>query len=130
MNSTARALAQASFSKEEGWSHLLSRRLLLGLILTGIVSLSAFGVVYIKDSNRRTFIEVQQLEQERDHLHVEWGQLLLEESSFSTARIQDLAQQKLGMQVPAVRQIMMVNNTQSSLLLGEAASRRAKGVYS
>jgi cell division protein FtsL len=103
---------------------------LLGLILTGIVSLSAFGVVYIKDSNRRTFIEVQQLEQERDHLHVEWGQLLLEESSFSTARIQDLAQQKLGMQVPAVRQIMMVNNTQSSLLLGEAASRRAKGVYS
>ncbi len=109
MNSTARALAQASFSMEGALPFLTSRRFWLISLLAIIVLFSGLALVYTKDANRRAFIQQQQLERDRDNLHIEWGQLLLEESSWSTARIQRIAQDTLAMQVPATQQVIVVH---------------------
>lgn len=109
MNSTARALAQASFSMDRALPFLTSRQFWLTLMLAIVVLLSALALVYTKDANRRAFIEQQQLEQYRDNLHIEWGQLLLEESSWSTARVQHIAQARLAMQVPKSQQVIVVH---------------------
>ena len=109
MNSTARALAKAQFSVEGALPFLTSRQFWLTCFLAGIVLLSALSVIYTKDLTRRTFIEVQNLKSSADQMHIQWGKLLLEESSWSTARIQRLAQRQLSMQTPRLRQIVVVH---------------------
>ena len=70
------------------------------LLLT--VVLSALSIIYCKDYSRRAFGELQQLQQVRDTVQVAWGQLLLEQSTWSTqARIQSHASKMLHMIVPS-----------------------------
>lgn len=72
------------------------------------VLITAFGVVYIKDSNRRMFIHWQNLQQQQQQYQVQWGKLLLEEGALTTqSRIQAKAQ-RLGMVVPQAKDIVMV----------------------
>jgi len=79
-------------------------------MLIGLLLVSAFGVVYVRDLHRRLFIDLQIAQKSADALQVEWGQLLLEQSTWATpARIQELAQDKLNMQVPALRSINVVS---------------------
>ena len=52
----------------------------LGLALM----VSALGVVYAKHEARSRFVELQRLTKERDNLDIEWGQLQLEQSAWST----------------------------------------------
>jgi len=79
-------------------------------VLTAVVLLSALSVVYVKDLSRRLFIEQQQAMHERDVLHTGWGKLLLEESTWSRqARIQHIAQQRLGMHVPKSRRLVTLS---------------------
>jgi len=55
------------------------------------------------------FINYQDLQTSQGTLHVEWSKLLLEQSTWSTqTRIQHIAQQKLGMEVPVPEKINMV----------------------
>ena len=46
-------------------------KILLLAILLIIVSVSAISVVYVKHYNRKLFVELQQLEKERDRMEVE-----------------------------------------------------------
>lgn len=108
MNSTARALAQANFTMDGALPFLFSKRFWLVSLLAITVLLSALSLVYMKDMNRRLFIEKQQLENYRDDLHIEWGQLLLEESSWSTTRIQHIAHNR-AMQTPTIQQVIVVH---------------------
>ncbi len=79
--------------------------LILGLSLLG----SALAVIYVKQLDRQLFINTQVLEMQKDHLNTEWGQLLLEESTWSTqARIQAIAQQQLGMALPQQNAIQII----------------------
>lgn len=79
------------------------------VILIGLLLISAFGVVYIRDLHRRLFIEIQSAQKSADTMQVEWGQLLLEQSTWAApARVQELAQDRLAMQVPALRAINVV----------------------
>ncbi len=79
-------------------------------MLIGLLLISAFGVVYVRDLNRRLFIDLQTAQKTADALQIEWGQLLLEQSTWATpSRIQELAQAKLTMQVPALRAINVVS---------------------
>jgi len=76
------------------------------MILLSFVVLSALSIIYIKDYSRRSFSELQQLQQARDEAQVAWGQLLLEQSTWTTqARIQQLASYRLAMRVPAAKAI-------------------------
>lgn len=75
-------------------------RAVMALLLLAVL-LSAFAVIDARHENRVLFAQLQQLRQQRDALNVEWGQLLLEQSTWSThARIEQMATQKLDMVVP------------------------------
>lgn len=79
-------------------------------MLIALLLVSAFSVVYVRDLHRRLFIDLQTAQKTADALKIEWGQLLLEQSTWATpARVQELAQEKLGMQVPALRAINIVS---------------------
>lgn len=78
-------------------------------LLTAVVLLCALAVIDARHENRTLFAQLQQLRQQRDQLNVEWGQLLLEQSTWSThARIEQLATGELDMQMPAQAHIVVV----------------------
>ncbi len=70
-------------------------------LLTLSILASAFGLIYLKDYNRRLFIHFQKLQNTAQQYQVTKGKLLLEQSTWSTqARVQKIAQQRLGMVAP------------------------------
>jgi len=81
--------------------------------LVGLLSLtasSAIGVIYSTHKSRHLLNELQQLERQRNGLQVEWGQLLLEQSSLvSQGRIENLAIAELGMKIPATENVVVVS---------------------
>lgn len=82
--------------------------MLLGLL----VILSGLAVIYVADLNRRLFMDMQETQAYQVQLQLDWDKLLLEQSTWSTqARIQNLAQERLGMTTPANNQIMTINET-------------------
>lgn len=102
-----------------GWAWFFVRRakretvatkhpVLMGFLI--IFSLaSAFSVIYLKDLSRRLFIQYQTLQQAQLQSEMERSKLLLEEGAWSTqSRIQDLANTRLNMQLPATKQIVML----------------------
>jgi len=82
----------------------------LGLFcLLVLTSVSATGVVYSTHKSRHLLNELQNLEQRRNALQVEWGQLLLEQSSLvSQGRIENLAIAELGMKIPDTENVVVV----------------------
>jgi cell division protein FtsL len=114
MNAAARALAQGSLTHVSGYSFTLSRELLGVVFLIVAVLASALAVVYIKDLDRQLFSELQSLNQTREELKVEWGQLVLEQNTWAaTARVQTIAQQQMGMVLPAAKDITLVSIPQA-----------------
>lgn len=84
--------------------------LLISLLVLSVM-LSAFGVVYFKDLNRRMFINYQNQLQMRQQYEIEWGKLLLEESAWSTqARVQQIAQDQLNMEVPQQSDVVLIQD--------------------
>lgn len=87
-----------------------SRGLAMTLLVITLL-LSAFAVIYMKDLNRRLFIQYQVLQEEKAETLIEWGKLLLEQSTWSTqSRIQKMAVQQWGMKIPNARDIVLVEN--------------------
>lgn len=88
-----------------------SQSMLKSILLIALSIASALAVVYIADLNRRLFIEYQSAQSTHNQLYVEWGRLLLEQSTWSTqARIQSIAEQRLGMQLPSAADIVMIKD--------------------
>ena len=70
---------------------------------------SAAGAVYLKHRSREMFVELERLHQRRDNLEIEWGQLQLEQSAWSThAFVERVASQRLRMATPPATQIQVV----------------------
>lgn len=82
-----------------------------GLVALLVVTTgSATGVIYSTHKSRHLLNELQQLEQQRNELQVEWGQLLLEQSSLvSQGRIENVAIAELGMKIPATENVVVVS---------------------
>lgn len=73
------------------------------------VFLSALAIIDARHQNRVLFEQIQQLRQDRDQLNIEWGRLLLEQSTWSThAYIEQSATQKLGMHTPVNPETLVV----------------------
>ena len=84
-------------------------RAMMALLIVAVF-LSALAVIDARNENRMLFARLQQLRQQRDQINVEWGQLLLEQSTWSThARIEQVATQKLGMVMPQHVEIAVVH---------------------
>ncbi|MEE4185837.1 MAG: cell division protein FtsL [Gammaproteobacteria bacterium] len=71
---------------------------------------SAIATVYARHEARAQFSTLQSLIAERDELVVEWGQLQLEQSAYSThALVERLARQKMAMRPPAASEVLVVS---------------------
>ncbi len=70
---------------------------------------SAIGIVYTKHQARKTFVKLQSLHKRIDELNVEWGQLQLEQSAWSShGRIEKIARKKLKMTMPKANEILYI----------------------
>jgi cell division protein FtsL len=113
MTTATRALSQGKYIGKVDEQPLLHEGMfnlrMTALVLTIAVVLSAFAVVYVKDLNRRLFIQSQGLQMANNKLQVEWGKLLLEQSTWSSqARVQQLAQERLNMKVPSPSEVNLI----------------------
>ncbi|MFZ5698166.1 MAG: cell division protein FtsL [Pseudomonadota bacterium] len=81
------------------------------LVLGGAAALaivSAVGVIYSVHTSRQMVSELQALQRDGERAQVQWGQLLLEKSTFgSYAFIEQTARAKLQMYVPSVQEIVV-----------------------
>jgi cell division protein FtsL len=79
------------------------------VVLLALVLLSALAVSWTVHESRRLTNRVQQLQTEQDRLQTEWGQLLLEHSTWgSYARVERMAREKLDMHLPQGEQKVLV----------------------
>jgi cell division protein FtsL len=82
--------------------------LAIGVLWVAVLSSSA-GAVYCTFRARQLFIALEQLSAERDNLDIQWGQLQLEQSAWSThAFVESVAGKKLHMSMPAPKDIVIV----------------------
>jgi cell division protein FtsL len=86
------------------------RALLLAVPLLWVAALgSAVGAIWCKHRARETFIELEALNARRDNLEIEWGQLQLEQSAWSThAFVERVASAKLHMAMPPPKEIEII----------------------
>jgi len=74
-----------------------------------LVLVMAISVVYTKHMNRKYFSELQTLENTRDEMNIEWGQLQLERSTFATSsEIERSARKNLGMDQPGSKEVIYI----------------------
>ena len=91
--------------------NLQSRRVIAMLIplMWLLVLASAAGAIFVKHRARELFVELEKVNRERDNLEIEWGQLQLEQSAWSTnAFVENVAASNLGMRTPPPKQIEVV----------------------
>jgi cell division protein FtsL len=89
----------------------LSGKLQLGLCLPLAIAVvaSAVWVTAVKHQARQSFIELEALNREHDRLQVDWGRLQLEESAWAAhPRIEALARERLGLDMPSSQQLVML----------------------
>lgn len=110
MNTAARLVNQGVLSRSWVISVLLKRSQLPLLAMVISVLLSALSVIYMTNTTRSLNATIQQTLAERERLHVQWGQLLLEKSTWiMQARIQNLAEGKFNMQIPDSKSVVVIN---------------------
>lgn len=84
---------------------------LLPLLLLCALLVSALFVIANSHNSRRLFHELQTLQQQAVQSEVEWSQLLLEESAFSThTLVESRARKELKMRAPDSQHIVAVRN--------------------
>jgi cell division protein FtsL len=109
MNTIVRALPHQRFASHKHTRQIATRQMLQIAVLVIVVLINAFAVVYIKDVYRRTFINYQEMQNAQNQLYVDWGKLLLEQSTWSTqSRVQRVAEQRLNMEVPSASSVVMI----------------------
>lgn len=82
----------------------------LNLILYFVLIFTALGVVTSQDRSRKLYFELEQQEDFAKKMNVEFGQLQLEQSTWSMhSRVEEIAASKLQMQVPDAARIQVVS---------------------
>jgi cell division protein FtsL len=85
-----------------------SLAIIIPVLWVGVLG-SAAGAIYCKHRARALFVELERLNARRDNLDVEWGQLQLEQSAWSThAFVERVASTKLRMATPPPQQIEVI----------------------
>lgn len=83
--------------------------LVITLMLSLVIVLSAIGVVQSSHLSRQLFAEQAILLDRNDQLQLEWAQLLLEQSAWSSPnRLEGVASQELGMRPPEAEEIQLI----------------------
>ena len=78
-------------------------------LLAGAIMASAMAAIYAKHESRKSFMELQRLQVERDRMEIEWGQLQIEQSTWSTyGRVEQLARKDMQMREPETDQMTLL----------------------
>ena len=81
----------------------------LNLLLVGILIVCALGVVTSQHRARKLYAELQHEQEFAKQMHTEFGQLQLEQSTWSMhSRIEKIAAERLHMRVPDQAKIQVV----------------------
>ncbi len=86
------------------------QRLFLATALVFLMVLSsAITLVYSKHQSRKLFVELQELKHQVNELNTEWGQLQLEQSTWSGhGRIEQVARERLSMVMPNAEEVVFI----------------------
>lgn len=104
MNAAAKVINQGTLFNGQLADMRLSRSFYCLMFLLFSVLVSALAVIYSTNSYRSTFSQVEQQEQQKHYLQLQWGQLLLEQASLATpARVETLAKNQLKMVLPTAK---------------------------
>jgi cell division protein FtsL len=90
----------------------MSRRMLaIAVLLLWVATLgSAAGAIWCKHRARALFVQLETLSARRDDLEIEWGQLQLEQSAWSThAFVERVAGTRLHMAMPPPKEIEIIS---------------------
>ena len=84
----------------------------VSFIVVGLLVLSsAVSVVYSRHENRKMFVVLQEMREQRDDMNVEWGKLQIEQSTWAThSRVASKATSQLDMIVPKTENVRMIEN--------------------
>lgn len=78
-------------------------------VLLLAVMTSAIAVVWARHQGRVSFVELTQLQNQRDALNVEFGRLELEQATWAApGRIEQIARSQLDMVTPAPAQVELI----------------------
>ncbi len=87
-------------------------KLPLLLVLFVSVIFVALKIVVHRHQSRAMFMQLQQLEKQRDTLAAQWSRLKLEQGTqLNQVRVERLAQRELGMMMPKKSEIKIVRET-------------------
>ena len=79
------------------------------LMLLAMIIGSAIAVVWTRHESRVLFVQLTQLQNQRDDLNIDYGKLELEQATYAEPRrIDDEARQKLGMVDPRPQDIRLL----------------------
>jgi len=86
----------------------VTARALAAVLLAACVA-SAVALVKVRHESRVLFVELQELQRERDRLNEQWGQLQLEEATWSRhSRVERIAGEQLDMRLPPQNRVVIV----------------------
>jgi cell division protein FtsL len=82
---------------------------LILMLIGGVVIVSSVQIVWVRHQNRLLSTELQTLQQQREILNEEWGQLQLEQGTWAQySRIETLAHEQLHMRLPVSQDIVII----------------------
>jgi cell division protein FtsL len=111
MNAAARAINQSNIFSGHLGDMRLSKEFCLVLTLFIMVLVSAWFVIYVTNEHRSSFSQLERLEDDTQQLKLQWGKLMLEQASLETpARVEEMAIQKLQMQLPQDKQTFVLQS--------------------
>jgi len=95
------------------WAGIRNRSSIVLFAVLALVLGAGLSVVSTTQENRFAFNELQVLRDQANNLEVQWGQLLIEQSTFGVeGRIEQKAFEQLQMEVPDIANIVMVDHEQ------------------
>lgn len=109
MNAAARLVHQGVFTKYLVQQRLMTKRPFAAFCLALFLVLSALSVIYVTHLTRELQATLQHRIHEQERLQVQRGQLLLERGTWMMqARIQQIAEKKLGMIIPDHKSVVVI----------------------
>ena len=102
------------------------KAVLLAVPLLWVLALgSAAGAIWAKHRSRQLFIELERLNAARDELEVEWGQLQLEQSAWSThAFVENVA--RWNAEIRGLRATIITRQTSAAISMAVENSNSTK----
>ena len=87
---------------------VLKKQFVVISLLTAIL-FSALSIIYVQDVNRRLVGQLETLQNTYQNSHMQWSQLLLEESAWSSqTRVEKIARNQLNMLMPTKSPVIVI----------------------